>query len=86
METKHTQGRWYIGVRRNNIFSTDNSSNLKISVQCDNSEELQYNAKLIAAAPELLEALMIAHDIIALRHAERPELIQIKNAIKKATE
>jgi hypothetical protein len=47
-------------------------------------EEAEANAKLIAASPDLLEALLIAHDIIALRQPERPELNIIKNAINKA--
>lgn len=66
MKTKHTQGKWYLQE------FTDSYTNI---VRCDNGEhgtifiastpqsgstEARANAKLIAAAPEMLEALNLA--------------------------
>lgn len=53
--------------------------------QYRSDEELLANAKLIAAAPELLEALQNVKILFAGRE-HWPEVIQALNAIKKATE
>lgn len=60
METKHTKGEW----ESKEIF-TDTGSYFKVisggisicNIITRNMEEAEYNAKLIAASPEMLESL-----------------------------
>jgi len=65
MNAKHTQGDWWIGAidgpefDRRPVFSRENKFDTKV---CDvhftgNADETNANARLIAAAPELLESL-----------------------------
>jgi hypothetical protein len=67
--------QWIVGFIQNGEFWT---------------EEQLANAKLIAAAPEMLKALqgVISHDdALVERYKISPSLIfQVENAIKKATE
>lgn len=52
-----------------------------------NKEEAEANAKLIAAAPELLEACMSAYRCSGEKnYLTKPVLDDLLNAIKKATE
>ena len=92
MNTKHTPAPW------NNSLTGIKDSNGKLIAQvwCDNENdsygnypavsysEMKANAKLIAAAPELLEALQL----IANTSSDAPEAMRAiaKQAIKKATE
>lgn len=83
METKHTQGNWDVTAIYNNPLSDDklyiinkgSSTSLK---------EMQANAKLIAAAPDLLEALQAMIDGKERDFSKLVEKAQA--AIKKATE
>lgn len=78
MNTKHTAGPWYvIGSNPPMIYTKDA---LDIICQCDSAGEMtraqeQANARLIAAAPELLELLegltFIAETVAHLRGLER---------------
>ena len=66
MSNKHTQGQWIFGKFNNfEYFDIDCNGNRIASVYCgidtpqDFQNEAEANAKLIAAAPELLEALKV---------------------------
>lgn len=90
MKTQHTQGEWEIDG--NSIFPKGLSSNIAIIQERTNEDETIANAKLIAAAPELLEALnnllnhlsgkpkICGHDYECICPYDLA-----KNAIKKAT-
>ena len=68
METKFTKGKWCIGDVNTKIVGT-NKPDIKYIAICDQdkdiyNEEAEANAKLIASAPCLLEALQyIINDI-----------------------
>jgi len=94
METKHTKGKWVLSHGAN-TFPTIGSAELhqpiatihKIENAKTFCEEAEANAKLIAAAPELLEALIKLYNSIDSCIDLTPELlIECNNAIKKATE
>lgn len=102
METKHTKGEWVKNMRHTkkgasiitiNIpnqpiidFYQLNSDDCSSPICC--ATEQHANAKLIAAAPELLEALMKAKELIKRDGYGEDHLVvhKINNAIKKATE
>ena len=59
--SKHTQGQWVIN--KDNSISTNSFDKVLIAQVCsanNNDQEQKSNAKLIASAPELLEALEAA--------------------------
>ncbi len=79
--SKHTQGQWIIN--KDNSISTNSFDKVLIAQVCsanNNEQEQIANAKLIAAAPELLEFLELAIEWI-------PKDLQkhFKNVVKKAT-
>lgn len=89
MKTKHTKGEWMIdSANLTTVYSDDNGSNV---ADCNTQrpiEENVCNAKLIAAAPELLEALQ---NLLAWANIKEgspsQHLADAANAaIKKATE
>lgn len=107
---KHTQGEWIKGIRHTrkgaaivtiqipkqpliDIYQID-SDDCSNPICC--STEQHANAKLIAAAPDLLEALIqikreieYSHSINKLKQEGKDwtnELTHINSAIKKATE
>lgn len=96
METKHTKGEWVINKNSSTTVEVKGSNRSIASTggyqtNTNESENIYNeniaNAKLIAAAPELLESLVnllkwSAH----FPEAMNDEIIQAKNAIKKATE
>ena len=86
--TKHTKGEWYMGVKSGKVYSKDNSTNMSIQVECDTKEERNANAKLIASAPDMLEALQsLIRNMESKDHRPTPLTIRMaNNAIKKATE
>lgn len=88
METKHTQGPWNV--------SYNTTAHLPfayvISNKQESDEEAEANAKLIAAAPELLEALEIVRiacevEKVNAEYGQHPDhwTNKVLNAIKKAT-
>lgn len=94
METKHTKGEWEVTNQYPNGLSSlaehieiksEQWSIAAVFTDGESKEEAEANAKLIAAAPELLEAL------ICMMKAN-PMFVDIciinkcNNAIKKATE
>lgn len=59
-QSKHTPGPWFIGDLSDEIFAKGHTpSTIGICAKTDDStnEQWQANARLIAAAPKLLEAL-----------------------------
>lgn len=98
METKHTKGPWIYkktGLSENDgeIVGDDNVVVGKIHLPVTDSSKPEttfYNAKLIAAAPELLEACQEVYNT-KVKNSDCPELMGyvielLENAIKKATE
>lgn len=94
MDTKkHTQGEWVIDVPNRMGFAICGIGPKDGFIICDicndgyGEEEQLANAKLIAAAPELLEAL---ERFTRLSMQKYPEMIgwinEAQKAIKKATE
>ena len=95
MEKKFTEGEWVIDKKRDTVC-IDILCNDEVVATCwddnNNVEELRANAKLIAAAQDLLEALndlVLASDLSSNSPVvgNWNELINnAKNAIKKAAE
>ncbi len=102
---KHTQGKWEVSVNTNTdqkIFVKANDGKIGSAIcllfegnySVKSREEAEANAKLIAAAPELLEALQkIINDANILRLGESGDTVKVMidsinegvRAIKKAT-
>lgn len=109
-ETQHTPGPWFMGCSTNlggiqiitinpkteepnGLIATINTQHT-IEPGKDISDEVRANARLIAAAPELLEALNHALEVIQLakqyfpkdiRHSDRFNLLNIEaNSVRPA--
>lgn len=88
MKNKHTPGPWNINYLRNgaNILATDGHGAIaKVNVRyskTNNLIEFEANACLIAAAPELLEALKEA--LNEKNMSQMPYRIKAYKAIAKA--
>ena len=86
MKTKHTKGEWI--VKSNSELCWVESKTHHIATVSFGNEA---NAKLIAAAPELLEALQMAVNILECKNGyhkkfDNPRSIEeMKSAIAKAT-
>lgn len=62
-EAKHTPGPWRVSGHRLAVFAKLNGINVVVA-DCDRTlgySESEANARLIASAPELLAALLVAH-------------------------
>lgn len=97
MDTKHTPGPWWLGERKGDYIeiSGPKHSGLATAVWqmeddrlCDeNSPQCEANARLIAAGPELLEALILARKYVAdLPIVGDADLTIVDAAIAKATQ
>ena len=99
METKHTPGPWHVehhsrGSCEVRITRPKESKglgpvayalmDLAGAMTAERISEMKANARLIAAAPELLEALQIAREFAAYAQAEPADLTLIDAAIAKA--
>lgn len=90
METKYTEGKWEIIKKGVQLIVVKESA--IISLVMPNHvgiKEAEANAKLIAAAPEMLEALQILIgdiDTAPIKLTTKEKLIIARKAIKKATE
>lgn len=98
METKFTPGPWKI---RNSVFgrfefyietidqSHDKTFIGNVGGGLQSKEEIEANAKLIAAAPDLLEDLIEAEKILSRLDKDpfiEDALVYLRHGIKKATE
>lgn len=93
METKHTKGEWVISKESITYIQTNESIP---TVICDFAYagprilEEEANAKLIAAAPDLLEALTTLLKVFQTDGSDYEDdqkaISKAKQAIKKATE
>ena len=65
-ETNHTPGPWHIGGHNGGdlIMATGDDEGVLATVYGTTQNEYAANARLIAAAPELLAALEMAHGVI----------------------
>jgi len=92
METKHTPGPWKAEKDSPNKYSTWSVYSMDGKTFngfiCQTSGNCEPNAKLIAAAPELLEALqsVFSHSKDNLLQLPEYLFIEIQNVINKATE
>jgi len=86
---KHTQGDWINLGYRVDVDIADGLSGICEMSDWMDKEEMEANAKLIAAAPELLEALKSARTEmlkVGVNYDNASTYNIIDKAIKKATE
>lgn len=82
---KHTPGPWRVGDAGHAVFGPKDSGMYQNSpVTIVQGLANKANAHLIAAAPELLEALEIALKVGVASLCEIEQIIQIEKAIAKA--
>lgn len=99
MKTKHTPGAWcvYNNMVSGHTVYTEKDKGYQVIATCTNDHsiipdnEVAANARLIAAAPELLitcDAVLTAwHSKLSNMHKKEPAYLQqIRDAIQKATD
>lgn len=85
METKHTKGNW--NINRYGIVVDEKGYGISQISGISNEKNWDDNAKLIAAAPELLEACNELLELLSFHgYNYSTEISKAKEAIKKATE
>lgn len=102
MTTKHTPGPWYVGsgtYEGRNIYSVASVTDdegftyqpIVASAEDDGIKCWDANARLIAAAPDLLEALQVMVRDYTASHADggslemQPAILQASQAIARST-
>lgn len=74
MKTEHTKGPWEIETKGSRHF-IDGADQLTVAyvdrAGVRDRQEIEANARLIAAAPELLAALKAIADYVAVMHGHR---------------
>ena len=90
MQTKHTPGPWHIGVRTyhagRDVYGPKGEPVAVADDAITATPEAEANARLIAAAPELLAALQaIMDDPDAVDHILHLDAVAADAAIAKAT-
>ena len=83
MEIKHTPAPWKVILSPTQIVTNDKVI-ANINKVCSDFGESQANARLIAAAPELLEALEAVLDGGYIDYGFQSVIDKVKNAIKQA--
>ena len=95
-EAKHTPGPWQIADENNNscgvLLGIEHNLVACLDRQCSNTwkivigrDEMLANARLIAAAPDLLEALEWVMDRLVDKHEDDIAAQKARAAIAKAT-
>lgn len=94
MKNTHTEGEWTLGLYPNKnyphrVVMTTNGVAISEVIEKPDLKEMEANAKLIAAAPDLLDSVMKLMDELNDVTVEFPEhtydiLNKIEAAIKKA--
>lgn len=95
MKIKHTPGKWAVSNHMDNgdLVIRDKDEQIICNIDCDRSafnisdNEAKANAKLIAAAPELLEALteLLRQSQLIINGIPASVKVTAKKAIEKAT-
>lgn len=85
---KHTQGEWVSLAYRVDVDVADGLSGICEMSEWMDESEMEANAKLIAAAPDLLKSLQecVKAMKIVTSSAIKPFIERAEQAIKKATE
>ena len=91
MTTKHTQGDWVIKTPNNSHQIIDSEFGMVATISHPyGDDEAEANAKLIAAAPALLQALEFISSYASMRRVDMDSLNaiaeQCEKVIKQATE
>jgi len=86
MNKNHTPGPWvyyYEQIGNQHIVWSDNSRIVSLSM----NDDAESNARLIAAAPDLLEALAVLTELVSFQICDdgHPAIINARAAIAKAT-
>ena len=68
--TKHTQGPWTIGKQDHDVIMIDTANGTAICDVYGDSVDQPANARLIAAAPDLLEALETLYRAVCIADAD----------------
>lgn len=84
MTTKHTPGPWKVSYTKISVITAENGAVIAKVNKIDGLVNLQANARLIAAAPELLEALIECLDC-EFSVTDRAAINKARAAIAKAT-
>lgn len=86
---KHTKGEWRIFPSSNKLIQINSEKMHSVcdvwAINGESKEELEANAKLIAAAPYLLEALIEVEEWAAKFGLGKDQYNKVINAINKAT-
>jgi len=83
MKNEFTKGEWTL--QRDNSITVGESIICQMGSANNNDKEKEANAKLIAAAPELLEALKVCYASLCTYGTHPIIDIHVSFAIKKAT-
>jgi hypothetical protein len=73
MTSKHTKGPWFRNIRAGGKYPTvfaGRNNHVAVVQQQESADETEANIDLIAAAPELLEALRSCVDSMELYHQD----------------
>ena len=77
----HTPGPWHIGMRPGPMVYGQLGEQV---ADCRGLDESQYNARLIAACPDMLEALKdLLLEAVMTEHAFSPAAVKAKHLIAK---
>ena len=84
--TKHMPGPWVIGKQDHDVIMIDTANGTAICDVYVDSDDRPANARLIAAAPDLLEALLAAHSYLVMMGTDHANHIRsiCRAAIAKA--